>query len=112
MTLEFIKKARRQFCKVAPNMTPEERFKYISEGADEGNKKLEQARKEKQNKTRNFSVLIRLTQDERVKLETDAQQEKTTLSSLIRSRALQEKNHFQTVLQHLKKIESKLNIKK
>jgi hypothetical protein len=110
MTLEFIKKARRQFCKVAKNMTPEERFKYISEGADAGNKKLEQARKEKE--SRSCQVFIRLTQDERAKLETDAQQEKTTLSSLIRGRALQETNHFQTILQHLQKIESKLNIKK
>ncbi|MDR3198584.1 MAG: hypothetical protein LBU34_12020 [Planctomycetaceae bacterium] len=114
MTLKFIEQARRQFYKDTKNMTSKEKLKYISEGAKAGQKRLEEARKkrkEKENESRDSQVLIRLTASERSQLEADAKQEKTTLSSLIRSRALQEKSHFNTIIKHLEKIESKLTIK-
>jgi hypothetical protein len=110
MTLKFIEKARREFNKNTPKMTPKEKFKYLLDGTKEGEKKLEQARKKRQEEeTRRCQVLIRLTESEYNQLKTDAQQEKTTVSSLVRYRALEEKNSLNTVLTHLKKIESTLN---
>jgi hypothetical protein len=112
-TQSFIRKARNKFYKDTKNMTTEEKFNYFSKGAKLGLKRLEDARKnhkekEKQNEPRSCQVLIRLTKSERSQLETDAKQERTTLSSLIRYRALKETNHLSTVITHLKKIDQKL----
>ncbi|MDR0608606.1 MAG: hypothetical protein LBG58_00675 [Planctomycetaceae bacterium] len=111
MTLKFIEQSRRQFYKDTQNMTSKEKLKYISEGAKVGQKRLEEARKKREQKEtepRSCQVLIRLTESERSQLETDAKQERTTLSSLIRYRALKETNHLSTVISYLKRIESKL----
>jgi hypothetical protein len=107
---KFFKKARKRLYNDTKNMTVEEKHDYIVKRAEIGKKRVNaaiQTRKEKE--SRDCQVLIRLTESERSQLETDAKQEKTTLSSLIRSRALKETNHFNTVITHLKKIESTLN---
>jgi hypothetical protein len=111
MTLKFIEQSRQQFYKDTKNMTSKEKLKYISDGAKVGQKRLEEARKKRKEKEagpRSCQVLIRLTESERSQLETDAKQERTTLSSLIRYRALKETNHLSNVITHLKKIEAKL----
>jgi hypothetical protein len=112
MTLNSIEKARREHNKNTQNMTSKEKFKHLLDGVKKGEKKLAQARKPRQEEeTRRCQVLIRLTESEYNQLKTDAQQEKTTVSSLVRYRALGEKNNLNTILTHLKKIESKLSIK-
>jgi hypothetical protein len=109
MTLKFIEKARREFNKKTQNMTSKEKLMYLLDGAKEGEKKLAKIRKaRKEKETRSCQVLIRLTTSEYDQLKIDAKQEKTTLSSLIRLRALKEENNLNTVITHLKKIESKL----
>jgi hypothetical protein len=72
------------------NMTAEEKFNYYTKKAKLGEKRLNTIAKQKE--LRGCQVLIRLTKSERLQLERDAKQAKTTLSSLIRNRALYEKN--------------------
>jgi hypothetical protein len=89
-TQKFLRKAHNKFYEDTKNMTTEEKFNYFSKGAKLGLKRLKQVRKQKE--SGGCQVLIRLTESERFQLETDAKQEKTTLSALIRNRALHEKN--------------------
>ncbi|MDR2704353.1 MAG: hypothetical protein LBC02_01110 [Planctomycetaceae bacterium] len=110
-TQKFLRKVRNKFYEDTKNMSVKEKFDYISKESNRGKKRIDTVIKElkqKQNEPRSCQVLIRLTKSERSQLETDAKQERTTLSSLIRYRALKETNHLSTVITHLKKIEAKL----
>jgi hypothetical protein len=111
-TQKFLRKVRNKFYEDTKNMTTKEKFDYISKESDRGKKRIDSAiEKIKQKESRGCQVLIRLTESERSQLETDAKQEKITLSSLIRRRALREQNHLNTIIKYLEKIESKLSIK-
>jgi hypothetical protein len=108
---KFFQKARKKNYADTKNMTAKEKFKYYSRNANLAKKRIDKTikeLKEKETEPRSCQVLIRLTESERSQLETDAKQERTTLSSLIRYRALKETNHLSTVITHLKRIESKL----
>jgi hypothetical protein len=110
-TQKFLQKTRNKFYEDTKNMSVKEKFDYISKESNIAQKRINKTikeLKEKQTEPRSCQVLIRLTESERSQLETDAKQERTTLSSLIRYRALKETNHLSTVMTHLKKIEAKL----
>jgi hypothetical protein len=105
-TQKFLRKVRNKFYEDTKNMTIQEKYDYISKESDLGKKRINTAIekiKQKQKESRGCQVLISLTASELSQLETAAKQEKTTLSSLIRRRALKEKNHLNTVITHLKK---------
>jgi hypothetical protein len=110
----FFQNARKRLYNDTKNMTVEEKHDYIVKGAEIGKKRvsdeMERIKREQEQKNgkRNFSVLVRLNKDERTKLETDADGEKITLSSLIRRRALGEKNTYENLMKHILHIESQL----
>jgi hypothetical protein len=104
-TETMLRRIRQKQLAEMKEMTDNEKSAYIQQKSEHCKKRV---RELKEKEVREDQVLIRLTTLERLRLERDARKENTTLSALIRSRALCENSPFDVVIQHLEKIESRL----
>ena len=97
---QWIRKIRKQQVEEMKGMTDKERSAYFLSKYKQAQKQVREIRREQ--------VLIRLTQDERNRLEKEAKENNLTVSAWIRNRVLDKKSPLDTLAERLDRIESLL----
>jgi len=106
---QMLRRIRKKQTEEMKGMTDKERSAYLRSKHEQGKERVRALRQK--DAPRYAQVLIRLTEDERNRIEEEAQKNNSTVSAWIRDRVLGKKSPLDSLTERLDRIESLLKKK-